>query len=1316
MATQFHRRRLNSPSSAVTLALASARAALLVRVWVGVWVGGCVNKRRSIASKKSTPRQPPPPPPPPTPPQPANDATQSTLKASLTDTKQNFAVQASHVAQAMRLSTSVKLGKLFADASVGVGNNASSMVVLDDTYGPLQGDVVCYTDDVGDVVGLEFNSGALCSSTANKVVIGVTPTDKITSLAIAVSPKTGKVRERERERETVGFRVFVFSGTTILPPSLTTQVGQVVFVVENESGAVVKQKCGSGGGVPVETLPKGMVVAGLDAACKPRPPTRRLLQLAGDVDATSIRVIATRPGSTAAGLYVPGVVTPTAPRSLTVNWTAAASTIEAAFLPPDVLGVPGPTLYLLRCVPVPSGRDAAKMWAAASSCPPVGPGILMSEPASQSPLRITGGMVLGVFYACHVEARNSMPPRARDRPVAACSDPVDVETAVAAGAPRSLVVTRPLVSGDAAATFAFTAPSYLGAPPVTSYTVFCRPSASGGDCRNSSSVAGAVQGTSVANATTVTVGGLVAGTTYSCAAVAQNDAGLSECSAPVPVTPYLLDPPTGLAVPSPLVSGATSATFAYSAAANLGAPPLTGYKIYCQTTADPARCQDPTAPGVVAGTSNGTALVLTGLSPGTLYTCWAVATFNPAFNALGESACSSPVSATPYGLNPPTALSLTSPIVSGAMNATFSFAAPVNRGSPPLTGYKIYCQASADPARCQDANGPGVVTGVSNGLAMTITGLSIGTAYTCWAVSTLNPAPANTTGESACSSPVSVTLFVLDPPTTLALSSPLVSGATNVTFTFAAPANLGSPQLTGYKVYCHTLASTDPARCQDVNAPGVVTGTSIGSAPLTITGLWLHTTYTCWAVATITPAPGESACSSTSVSVTPYSTAPGNPWMGRMASLLGPRTVSAVVLPGTHDSGTSGINDVTGPYTAKTQTRTIGEQLVDGIRYFDFRVRQNDNSQCPGPNAFVFYHGQVFGESGGYHDSYALLDALASIRTFFQDPANAKEIVILDFQKVLLSDGTSDGTKAVLLKTVYDNIGAHMLPVETALGRHAKTLHELWDANQQNGESRNVVVLVDQGSIVDPQGCVAQNAYNRTWFGARTGVYNGRGTYVMSYYDERSDASGLKDNVDGQLRLDLAQAQGRPSLFAEYRAMQQSNNLTVLQLVARPIDYWYGAAITGYDALLNYGALINLSFNNCPAGASGWLGQRLWAGRTLGGTARWNPPNIIIVDNYLAGGVSVIPPPQNPLPPPQPVNWRAMVWNSGAGEWVQSNTNSTGYIDFVTSLNLVPNGTDPGLTFSWNENCFTGAGGCASGARQAEVNPLVPGLNGVGCP
>ena len=69
-----------------------------------------------------------------------------------------------------------------------------------------------------------------------------------------------------------------------------------------------------------------------------------------------------------------------------------------------------------------------------------------------------------------------------------------------------------------------------------------------------------------------------------------------------------------------------------------------------------------------------------------------------------------------------------------------------------------------------------------------------------------------------------------------------------------------------------------------------------------------------------------------------------------MAELPNEAPLSALVLPGTHDSGAT--VDMVLPGTAKCQSLTIGEQLSIGVRFFDIRLRRVEGS-------LHVYHGEV---------------------------------------------------------------------------------------------------------------------------------------------------------------------------------------------------------------------------------------------------------------------------------------------------------------------------------------------------------------------
>lgn len=82
----------------------------------------------------------------------------------------------------------------------------------------------------------------------------------------------------------------------------------------------------------------------------------------------------------------------------------------------------------------------------------------------------------------------------------------------------------------------------------------------------------------------------------------------------------------------------------------------------------------------------------------------------------------------------------------------------------------------------------------------------------------------------------------------------------------------------------------------------------------------------------------------------PWNTVAGNSWM---AAVTDATKISALSIPGTHDSGARVEN---WPGTAKCQDLSIEDQLYLGVRYLDIRLRAiNDES-------LVVHHGEVYQE------------------------------------------------------------------------------------------------------------------------------------------------------------------------------------------------------------------------------------------------------------------------------------------------------------------------------------------------------------------
>ncbi len=95
-----------------------------------------------------------------------------------------------------------------------------------------------------------------------------------------------------------------------------------------------------------------------------------------------------------------------------------------------------------------------------------------------------------------------------------------------------------------------------------------------------------------------------------------------------------------------------------------------------------------------------------------------------------------------------------------------------------------------------------------------------------------------------------------------------------------------------------------------------------------------------------------------------------------MATLKDDALLTDIVIPGSHDAGTKGMM-----WAAKTQDKSILEQLECGTRYFDIRVTL-DNGELK------IYHGPITGQ---YFDV-----VIEEIAQFISQHAN--EVLLLDFQ------------------------------------------------------------------------------------------------------------------------------------------------------------------------------------------------------------------------------------------------------------------------------------------------------------------------------
>ena len=185
-------------------------------------------------------------------------------------------------------------------------------------------------------------------------------------------------------------------------------------------------------------------------------------------------------------------------------------------------------------------------------------------------------------------------------------------------------------------------------------------------------------------------------------------------------------------------------------------------------------------------------------------------------------------------------------------------------------------------------------------------------------------------------------------------------------------------------------------------------------------------------------------------------------WMKDLSPYINNLNINNIVLPGTHDSGTSSVTSSSpfspdaadvikkinwmGPGTvaglAKTQDKNIKQQLELGVRYFDLRVAPNPNSN----NELYFVHSK-------YGDSVSM--TIKDIKSFLEK--HDREVIILDFQHFY---GMNKDNYQELMTLLRDNLKNYMAPAQKKT-LNKKTLKNLCDNNKR------VIVIFEDSAYDD---------------------------------------------------------------------------------------------------------------------------------------------------------------------------------------------------------------------------------------------------------
>jgi hypothetical protein len=152
-------------------------------------------------------------------------------------------------------------------------------------------------------------------------------------------------------------------------------------------------------------------------------------------------------------------------------------------------------------------------------------------------------------------------------------------------------------------------------------------------------------------------------------------------------------------------------------------------------------------------------------------------------------------------------------------------------------------------------------------------------------------------------------------------------------------------------------------------------------------------------------------------------------WMGALPE-LGRLRIDQLILPGSHDSGMDKQADNIVPPQEVTQDVSCIEQVRGGIRVLDLRVRANREYTPDSPYRYKLFHLSTSGRT-------VLGDIVLELNRFYEDPANAREIIILDFHEF---DNFSDQEHAWLQEMLERHLGQRIIP----WALHALTLDQLW--------------------------------------------------------------------------------------------------------------------------------------------------------------------------------------------------------------------------------------------------------------------------------
>ena len=244
--------------------------------------------------------------------------------------------------------------------------------------------------------------------------------------------------------------------------------------------------------------------------------------------------------------------------------------------------------------------------------------------------------------------------------------------------------------------------------------------------------------------------------------------------------------------------------------------------------------------------------------------------------------------------------------------------------------------------------------------------------------------------------------------------------------------------------------------------------------------------------------------------------------------------LTELVIPGSHDSGTKGMNLI-----AETQDKTYLEQLERGFRYFDTRVMYTGGE-------FYMYH-SVKGEM-----KYS--QVLEDVKAFLDE--NPTETVILDFQ------WTEGGNDKGIFDMLEEKLSDKLINVEGESALEfvkALTLGEargkclIFVGQNESNLDRPYQIARDKDSE-EREGSALRSYYNVSYNRSSSQKYIEK--YIPEYIEMFKNSKGGMFVLQGQLTYTLTsirdgEAKHDSNMNAYVKGLYESNDLQYINIIMR---------------------------------------------------------------------------------------------------------------------------------------------------------------------